>query len=99
VVVRSDLSSALHPAAAIRLLGKFQLTAIVNDLKTAAELLEKAAELLHEAAKQSDLPSEATRQSVREEIGRIRLKLFLLRRDLTMLHSAANRRKPQRRPL
>jgi len=74
------------------------MTAIADDLKTAAELIDKAVKLVHQAAKETYLPSEATRQSVREEVGRIRLKLFLLRRDLTILRSVANRRKPQRRP-
>jgi len=69
--------------------------AIVNDLKTAVELVEKAADLLHEAAKETYLPSEAARQSVREEIERIRFKLFLLRRDLTIVRATANRRKPK----
>lgn len=68
---------------------------VVSDLKTACELVEKAAESLHEAAKQTHLPSEAMRQSVREDIVRIRLKLMLLRRDLTILHATANRRKPR----
>lgn len=70
---------------------------IVDDLKTAAELMEKAAELVREAAKQN-LPSEAMRQSVREELGRIRLNLFALRRHLTSLHATANRRKPKDLP-
>ena len=71
------------------------MTEIVDDLKTASELVEKAAELLREAAKQSYLPSELTRQLVRQEVGRIRLKLFVLRRDLTILRATANRRKPR----
>jgi hypothetical protein len=65
------------------------MTGIVDDLKTAGELLKNAAELVHEASKETSLRSEAARQSVREEVGRIRLKLFVLRRDLTILHSAA----------
>lgn len=68
---------------------------VVSDLKTACEFVEKATESLREAAKQTYLPSEATRQSVREEIVRIRLKLMLLRHDLTILHATANRRKPR----
>ena len=69
---------------------------VVNDLKTAREFVEIAAQSLREAAKQTYLPSEAMRQSVREEIVRIRLKLMLLRRDLTILHATANRRKLRR---
>jgi hypothetical protein len=68
---------------------------VVSDLKTACEFVEKAAESLREAAKETYLPSEAMRQCVREEIVRIRLKLMLLRRDLTLVHDTANRRKPR----
>ena len=75
------------------------MIAIVEDLKTAAELVEKAVELLREAAKQSYLPSELTRQLVRQEISRIRVKLFVLRRDLTILRATANRRKPKRQEM
>ena len=69
------------------------MTETIDDLKIATELVEKAAELVREVAKETFLPSEAARQSVREEIVRIRLKLMLLRRDLTILHDTANRRK------
>ncbi len=68
---------------------------MADELKTAAELIEKAAELIQEAAKQTYLPSEAMRQTVREETGRIRFTLFMLRRDLTILRTTANRRKPR----
>jgi hypothetical protein len=71
------------------------MTAIVDDLKTAAELIEKAADLVHQAAKETYLPSEAARQSVRLAMGLIRLKLFPLRRDLALLRATANRRKPR----
>jgi hypothetical protein len=72
-----------------------RMTAPVDDLRSAAELIDKASELLREAAKASSLPSEAARQSVRELVMRIRLKLMLMRRDLTLLHDTANRRKPR----
>ena len=71
------------------------MTAPIDDLRSAAELIDKASELLREAAKVSSLPSEAARQSVREQVMRIRLKLMLMRRDLTLLHDTANRRKPR----
>lgn len=71
------------------------MTAIIEGLKTAAELVQKAADVIREAAKETCLPSEAARQSVREQVMRIRLKLTLMRRDLTILHAAANRRKPR----
>lgn len=67
----------------------------VDDLKAAAELIERAANLVREAAKVGSLSSEAARRSVCQEIVRIRLKLMLMRRDLTILHDAANRRKPR----
>jgi hypothetical protein len=68
--------------------------AMADELKTAGELIERAAELVQEAAKQTYLPSEAMRQTVREETRRLRFKLFMLRRALTMLRTTANRRKP-----
>jgi hypothetical protein len=71
------------------------MATIADDLKTAADLVEKATELVREAAKETFLPSEAARRSVREEVVRIRLKLMLLRRDLTIVHETANRRKPR----
>ena len=71
------------------------MTETINDLKIATELVEKAAELVREVAKETFLPSEAARQSVREQIVRIRLKLMLMRRDLTLLLDTANRRKPR----
>ena len=67
---------------------------VVSDLKTACEFLEKAAESLRRAAKETYLPTEAMRQSVREEIMRIRLKLMLVRRDINLLHATAKRRRP-----
>jgi len=69
------------------------MSAVIDNLKTAAELLEKAAELVREAAKETSLPSVALRQSVGEQIRRIRLKLMLLRRDLSIVHGMANRSK------
>lgn len=71
------------------------MTAIIDDLKTAAELVQKAAALVREAAQESSLPSVAARQSVGEQIVRIRLQLTLLRRDLTILHATVNRRRPK----
>lgn len=71
------------------------MTVTIDDLRTGAELIDKAAELLRQAAQVTSLPSEAARQSVREQVMRIRLKLMLMRRDLTILHEAANRRKPK----
>lgn len=71
------------------------MTTIVDDLKTDAELLEKAEELVRRAAKETFLPSQAVRLSVGAEVGRIRLQLFGLRRDLTVLRAAANRRTPK----
>ena len=54
------------------------MTVTIDDLKIATELLEKAAELVHEAAKVKFLLSEAARRYVSEEIVRIRLKLMLM---------------------
>ena len=71
------------------------MAAPIDDLRSAVELIDKASESLREAAKVSSLPSEAARQSVREQVMRIRLKLMLMRRDLTILHATANRRKPR----
>lgn len=56
------------------------MTTIVDDLKTAAELLEKAEEPVRRAAKETFLSSQAVRLSVGAEVGRIRLQLFGLRR-------------------
>ena len=50
------------------------MTAVIDDLKAAAELLEKAAGLVREAAKDTSLPSVSLRQSVGKEIVRIRLQ-------------------------
>ena len=73
------------------------MTSAIQHLKTAAELVEKAAELVREAARETPLPpSVAVRQSVGEQIVRIRLQLMLFRRDLTILHDAVNRRKRRR---
>ena len=72
------------------------MTGVIDELKTAAELIEKAAELVREATKETSLPSVAARQCVEEQTARIRLKLMLLRRDLTVLHGIANGRKPRR---
>ncbi len=71
------------------------MAATIDDLKTAGDLVERAAELVHEAAKETSLPSVALRQSVGEQIARIRLKLMLLRGDVTILHNIVNRRKPR----
>jgi hypothetical protein len=71
------------------------MTAAIEDLKTAAELVEKATEVVREAARETSLPSEASRRFVREQVMRIRLKMMLIRRDLTILHEMANRRKPR----
>lgn len=72
------------------------MTATIEDLKAAAELLERAVELIREVAKETSLPSVAERRSMGEEIVKIRLKLMLMRRDLTLLHATANRRKPRK---
>lgn len=71
------------------------MTAAIYDLEAGAELIDKAAELLRQAAQVTSLPSEAARRSVREQVMRIRLKLMLMRRDLTILHVTANRRRPK----
>jgi hypothetical protein len=71
------------------------MTELIEDLKSAAELLERARELVGKAAKVAFLPSEAERGAVRDEIVRIRLKLMLLRSDINKLHATANRGKPR----
>ena len=71
------------------------MSSVIDDLKTVAELLEKAVELVRQAAKESTLPSVSLRQSVGKEIVRIRLQLMLLRRGLTILRDLANGRKPR----
>lgn len=71
------------------------MSAVIDDLKTAADLVEKAAELVREATNETSLPSVALRQAVGEHIVRIKLQLMLLRRDLTSLHDMANGRKPR----
>ena len=70
------------------------MTDIVESLKSASELVRKASEVLKHAAEETYLPSEAARQSVRAELPQIRLHVMLLRRSITIVHAAANRRKP-----
>jgi hypothetical protein len=71
------------------------MSAVIDILKQAGELIERAAELLRQAATEPSLPSQALRQSAGKEIARIRLSLMLLRRNLTILHDSANHRKPR----
>jgi len=71
------------------------MTVVIDDLKTAGDLVEKAVGLVREAAQETSLPSVALRESVADQIVRIRLQLMLLRRGLTVLHDMANRRKPR----
>jgi len=66
---------------------------IVDSLKAASELLEKASQLLGEAAKETYLPSEFTRASVRAELAKIRFQLYMVSRNVTILRAVANRRK------
>ena len=64
----------------------------IDQLKTAAELVEEAQRKIREAAAEPALSSEATRQSALAEIRKIRLALSMLRLDLSVLAAAANRR-------
>jgi hypothetical protein len=67
---------------------------IVEALKAARELVQKASELLGEAAKEEFLPSESARRAVRDELERIRFHMAMLSRNATILRAVANRRKP-----
>lgn len=70
---------------------------ILDSLKAASELVQKAAEILREAAKDPSLPSESARRSVREELDRIRFHMAMVSRNATILRAVANRRKPPKR--
>ena len=67
---------------------------IVDSLKTASELVEKASDSLDELTKQAFLPSQSARDAVLAELARIRLHLSMLSRNATILHAVATRRKP-----
>ena len=68
--------------------------AIVDSLKVAGELVQKASELLGEAAKETYLPNESARDATRTELARIRFHMSMLSRNATILRAVANRRKP-----
>ena|SRR5713226_1942954 len=74
--------------------GDEQGMVIVDSLKTARERVEEASRLLGEAAKETYLPSEFARQSVRAELAKIRFHMSMLSRSATVLRAVANRRKP-----
>lgn len=67
---------------------------IVESLKAARELVQKASEMLGEAAEEVSLPSESARRAVRDELERIRFHMAMLSRNATILRAVANRRKP-----
>jgi hypothetical protein len=69
-------------------------TVILDSLKAAKELVQRASEMLGDAAKEVSLPSESARRSIRDELDRIRFHMAMLSRNATILRAVANRRKP-----
>jgi hypothetical protein len=64
-------------------------------LKSARELIEKAAEQVSKAKDEPLFSSDLVRQSALDEIDRIRLKMSFMRRDLMLIAGVAKRRYPR----
>jgi hypothetical protein len=64
----------------------------IDYLRTAKELVEKAAEQLQEAAKGPLLLSDEARQLVLGDIHQIQLTVSLMRRDLVAIERCAHRK-------
>ena len=65
-----------------------------NQLKTASQLSSQASGLLCECSKIDIRVSDIVRESMTDEIRKIRLTLSLMRRDLTVIAGMVNRKRP-----
>jgi hypothetical protein len=65
-----------------------------NQLKTASELSSQASDLVRDCSKTDIKVSDIVRESMTDEIRRIRLNLSLMRRDLTVIAGMVNRKRP-----
>ena len=65
-----------------------------NQLKTASQLSSQASDILRDCSKTDIRVSDIVRESVTDEIRKIRLTLSLMRRDLTVIAGMVNRKRP-----
>jgi exosome complex RNA-binding protein Csl4 len=65
-----------------------------NQLKTASELSSQASDLVRDCSKTDIKVSDIIRESMTDEIRKIRLNLSLMRRDLTVIAGMVNRKRP-----
>ena len=66
----------------------------INQLKTASELSSQASDLVRDCSKTDINVSDTVRESMTDEIRKIRLTLSLMRRDLTVIAGMVNRKRP-----
>jgi hypothetical protein len=64
-----------------------------NHLKTAAELVQQASDLLRDCSEMDVAASDALREKLIGEILRIKLTTSVMRRNLSLIVGAVNRRK------
>ncbi len=64
-----------------------------NQLKAAAELVQRASHLLTECVKTDISADDTVREELTSEVLRIKLSLSIMRRDLTVIAGMVNRRK------
>jgi exosome complex RNA-binding protein Csl4 len=64
-----------------------------NQLKAAAELVQRASRLLTECVKTDISADDTVREELTSEVLRIKLSLSIMRRDLTVITGMVNRRK------
>lgn len=64
-----------------------------NQLKTASELSSQASDLLRDCSKTDIRVSDAARETMTDEIRKIKLTLSLMRRDLSLIARMVNRKR------
>jgi exosome complex RNA-binding protein Csl4 len=65
-----------------------------NQLKTVSQLSSQALDLIRDCSKTDIKVSDIVRESMTNEIRKIRLTLSLMRRDLTVIAGMVNRKRP-----
>jgi exosome complex RNA-binding protein Csl4 len=66
----------------------------INQLKTASQLSSQASDIVRDCSKTDIKVSDIVRESMTDEIRKIRLTLSLMRRDLTVIAGMVNRKRP-----